>query len=165
MIDRKCEMIKQYETEERWKDYTIEVHALKSASRQIGAMELADRAERMEEAGNARDGEQIHASTDEMLAKYRWHQDILKKIFSQESDQKKSGQKQIASETLADMFRRMWDALEELDSDEMEAVLQEMEEYSFEGEQKELLERLRGAVEDIDTEACEAVLDEWMVLC
>lgn len=165
VIDRKCEMIKQYETEERWKDYTIEVHALKSASRQVGAMELADRAECMEEAGNARDGEQIHAATDEMLAKYRWHQDILKKIFSQESQEKKSGEKQIAGEMLADLFRRMWDALEELDSDEMEAVLHEMEEYSFEGEQKELLERLRNAVEDIDTEACEAVLDEWMTLC
>ncbi len=165
VIDRKCEMIKQFETEERWKDYTIEVHALKSASRQIGAMELADGAERMEEAGNARDGEQIHAFTDEMLAKYRWHQDILKKIFSQEAEKKKSGEKKIAGETLADMFRRMWDALEELDSDEMEAVLQEMEEYSFEGEQKELLERLRDAVEDIDTESCEAVLDQWMAIC
>ena len=100
-----------------------------------------------------------------MLAKYRWHQDILKKIFSQEAEKKKSGEKKIAGETLADMFRRMWDALEELDSDEMEAVLQEMEEYSFEGEQKELLERLRDAVEDIDTESCEAVLDQWMAIC
>ena len=164
VIDRKCEAIKKFETEEKWKDYTIEVHALKSASRQIGAMELADKAERMEMAGNAQDGGQIHASTDEMLARYRWHQGILKNIFDGEPGEKKSGEKEITGETLADLFQRMQDAMEELDSDEMEEVLKEMEEYSFEGGQRELLERLRSSVEDIDTEQAEAVLEEWKEL-
>ena len=164
MIDLKCEAIKKFETEEKWRDYTIEVHALKSASRQIGAMELADKAERMEMAGNAQDGGQIHASTDEMLARYRWHQGILKNIFDGEPGEKKSGEKEITGETLADLFQRMQDAMEELESDEMEEVLKEMEEYSFEGGQRELLERLRSSVEDIDTEQAEAVLEEWKEL-
>jgi len=161
VIDRKCEAIKRFETEEKWRDYTIEVHALKSASRQIGAMELANKAERMEKAGNAQDSGQIHASTDEMLARYRWHQGILKKIFDSEPGEKKSGEKEITGEALANLFQRMQDAMEELDSDEMEEVLREMEEYSFQGRQQELLERLRESVEDIDTEEGEAVLAEW----
>lgn len=160
-IDRKCGLIKEYETREQWKSYTIEVHALKSASRQIGAMDLARRAEYMERAGNARDGELIHASTDEMLAKYRWHQEVLKKYFKEEGKQKKSGERGVTKEVLKSLFTRMRDAMDELDCDAMEAVLQEMEEYSFDEKQTECLKKLRELVEDIDTEECENVLSQW----
>ena len=161
VIDKKCELIKAYETEEKWKEYTIEVHALKSSSRQIGAMELADKAERMEKAGNDRDATLIHSATDEMLKKYRWHQEILKEYFVKEKSKDKSAERQITKEELTELFRQMQDAMEELDSDEMEAVLSKMEGYSYEEEQQKLLERLREAVEDIDTEECETVLQEW----
>ena len=50
-IKKKKELIDKYEQTEEWKAYTVEVHALKSASRQIGALELASKAERMEMAG------------------------------------------------------------------------------------------------------------------
>lgn len=162
VIDQKCEAIKRYETEERWKDYTIEVHALKSASRQIGAMELSRQAEHMESAGNNEDAEQIHACTDEMLAKYRWHQEILKPYFVEE--EKKLGDRKMTGDVLAELFQSMQDAMEELDSDAMETVIQEIEQYAFDERQRGLLDRLRGAVEDIDTEECEAVIEEWKQL-
>lgn len=160
-IDRKCEQIKLYETEERWRDYTIEVHALKSASRQIGAMELASKAEHMEQAGNNQDAELIHASTDEMLTQYRWHQEILKKYFQEDTEQKKTAKKTAVREELEHLFQKMREVMEELDSDGMEEVLLELEEYSFEGEQEECHTKLRESVEDIDTEACEEILVRW----
>ena len=40
VIEKKCALIQEYEQKEQWKDYTVEVHALKSASRQIGALDL-----------------------------------------------------------------------------------------------------------------------------
>ena len=39
MIDKKADLIKTLEEKEEWKRYTIEVHALKSISKQIGAEE------------------------------------------------------------------------------------------------------------------------------
>ena len=41
VIRKKADRIKQLEQKEDLKNYTIEVHALKSASRQIGAIELS----------------------------------------------------------------------------------------------------------------------------
>ena len=78
VLERKHALIQKYEQEEKWKEYTIEVHTLKSSSRQIGAHELASIAEHMEAAGNAQDAKLIHETTPEMLKKYMEYKDILK---------------------------------------------------------------------------------------
>ena len=67
VIDKKCAMIQEYEQKEQWKEYTVEVHALKSASKQIGALDLAQVAEQMEAAGNAGNAALIHKITPGML--------------------------------------------------------------------------------------------------
>ncbi|MDE7192608.1 MAG: PocR ligand-binding domain-containing protein, partial [Oscillospiraceae bacterium] len=41
-IDQKSRTIRGHKEAERWRDYTVEVHSLKSTSRQIGAEHLAD---------------------------------------------------------------------------------------------------------------------------
>ena len=49
----KYELIQKAFSNEDWEDYTIRVHALKSSSRQIGAMELGELAQEMEFAGKS----------------------------------------------------------------------------------------------------------------
>ena len=77
VIAKKHKQIKEMETNEDWSAYTIEVHALKSAARQIGAIALSEKAAAMEEAGNKKDGAAIHQHTDEMLAEYQAYIQIL----------------------------------------------------------------------------------------
>ena len=88
VLERKHALIQKYEQEEKWKEYTIEVHTLKSSSRQIGAHELASIAEHMEAAGNAQDAKLIHETTPEMLKKYMEYKDILKPYFTKEEVEK-----------------------------------------------------------------------------
>lgn len=160
-IDKKSALIKEYETQEKIKEYTIEVHALKSASRQIGAMELAQKAERMEAAGNAGDILLIHQSTDEVVSYYRWYKDILAPYFELPEENTENGL-EFTQEILKEQAEKMREALEELDSDKMEEVVTELAKYSLEGNHKELYEHLKSAVQDIDTESCEAIMDAWM---
>ncbi len=70
VIRKKADLIHRLEQDEDWKSYTTEVHALKSASKQIGAVELAEIAARMEQAGNERDAALIHEHTPGMLEQY-----------------------------------------------------------------------------------------------
>lgn len=159
VIEKKCKLIKNLEEAEDWKGYTIEVHALKSASRQIGAVVLADKAERMELAGNGRNGALIHECTDEMLAQYRHYLEILKPYFPEE--QKQEEKQKISKDVLGCAFEELKEALEELDLDKMEAVIKELGSYEYEGWQKELFEQLEDAVEEIDSEACEEIIQVW----
>ena len=59
--------IRQDWEEEKWEDYSIEVHSLKSAARWIGAMDLGDDAETLEMAGRGGDLEKVHARTEDLL--------------------------------------------------------------------------------------------------
>lgn len=160
VIEKKAALIKEAEQKEDWNRYTIEVHALKSASRQIGALELGNKAERMEMAGKAKDSALVHEHTDEMLAQYRHYLHILKPYFPEEAV-KETPKEAIPPDKLAECFSAMRTAIDELDSDLMEEVINEMKHYHYEGWQEEYFRQLEGAVDDIDSEACASIMDVW----
>ncbi len=159
VIDKKSMMIQEYEQKEQWKDYTVEVHALKSASRQIGALELAQVAEQMEAAGNAENGALIHKITPGMLEEYMFYKGILAPYFAKE-EEAQSG-RAAENDEMSALFSQMKEAMENLDMDAMEKVVRDMGQYSYGDAQRSIFEKLRNAVEDIDTEKCEEIIAEW----
>lgn len=161
VIDKKSALIQEYLEKEEWKKYTIEVHALKSSSRQVGASELALIAERMESAGNTHEIELIRETTPGMLKQYVQYKDILAPYFNEE-DMKQGGmQSDTNAKELSMFFSKMSDAMDNLDMDAMEDVINNMKHYTYSGVQKDYFEQLKNAVEDIDTEKCEEIMKKW----
>ena len=161
VIDKKCALIQKYWEQHDRKAYTVEVHALKSASRQIGAMRLADLAERLEAAGNAGDDGLIDEKTGELLEKYRSYQELLAPWCAGQEKAECAGGS-IPREELIQALHEMMEAVGELDIDAAEKVLARLEQYLFEGDEKELLDQIREAVADFDAETCETLVVEWM---
>lgn len=162
MIDKKVDLIRQLEQDEDWQTYTVEVHALKSASRQIGAIELSKFAEDMEAAGNEQDAGRIHSHTEEMLSMYRQLKGILHPYVQTEEEVISMGE--ANADTVRFLLNSMKNALEELDIDRMEEVSEELSHYEYDVEQSELLGQLCLAVEDLDVDRCEEVVLAWEVL-
>lgn len=159
-IDKKVEMILKYQSAEDWQGYTVEVHALKSASRQIGALELSDLAESLEAAGNKKNVALIQEKTEDMLKWYASYKDILAKYF-QEDQVEEEEKAEIYSDLLSDCFGVMRNALENLDMDQMDDVLAEMLKYRYEGEFARCFDEFKTAVESLDVDSCERVMSEW----
>ena len=159
VIPAKSNLIKELEQKEDWKAYTIEVHALKSASRQIGAMKLSEMAARLEKAGNENDIPTIQKYTDSMLQKYEGYLNILKPFCEEkeEANQKDS----ISREQLLMLFENMLMAIDELDMDCMEDVISEMNRYSYSEKQSSYFDELKIAVTNIDVERCGEIMDIW----
>ena len=84
IIDKKSALIEKTYQEADWKNYTIEVHALKSAAKQIGATKLSEHAAALEAAGNAENLELIKSDTDSLLQEYRYYLDALQQYFEQD---------------------------------------------------------------------------------
>ena len=159
-IEKKANLIKSYEENEDWPAYTIEVHALKSSSKQIGAVKLSDEAAALEKAGNARDSAFIHDKTDELLNHYRSYIKILAP-FCAEEEVSQDDKKNVTFSILIENFASMRTAIENLDIDEMERVLKRMDEYKYIAWQQKFFDRLKEAVEEIDVDRCEEVIKEW----
>ncbi len=160
VIEKKANLIKQLEENEDWKRYTIEVHALKSASRQVGAMELAEMAASMEQAGNSDNGALIHQKTDEMLKVYKSYIEILKLYFPEEK-KKTEASMPIPLTDLWGYFDNIRTAAEELDFDTIGEVLDLMFNYKYEDEQFEQLKLLQEAAEEYDVDKCEEIIQHW----
>lgn len=143
-----------------WKTYTIEVHALKSASRQIGALELSDMAANLEKAGNEVNILEIRKNTPALLARYRSYISILAP-FCEEEKTDVSDKKAANSDEIGDLIVSMREAIDNLDMDEMERLVKKFDGYSYEGRQKELMAALLEAVSAIDVDSCESILAEW----
>ncbi|MDE5699405.1 MAG: response regulator, partial [Lachnospiraceae bacterium] len=158
-IPKKLKLIRTYKEKEEWHNYTVEVHALKSASRQIGADELSDRAAALEAAGNANDIDIILQNTDDVLAMYESYHNILSPFFPEK--QETEGKPPITADILTEVFAEMKQAIDDLDMDKMDDAIHTLDGYSFNDENHELYINLCEAVADMDPDACEEVITNW----
>ena len=163
VIPKKMARIQMMYDEENWRNYTIEVHALKSASRQIGANELADLAMQLEDAGNAGNIELIRKETARLLSMYSKTQELLAP-YCQKNEDEKEGDRELTKDTLTSLLDDMLMAMDDLDMDAMNAVVARMKEYRYDDKQKGMFEQLREAVEDLDIDRCEDVIEAWRKL-
>lgn len=159
-IEKKAKLIKSLEESEDWPGFTIEVHALKSSSKQIGAIDLSEKAAALEQAGNARDSAFIHRHTDDMLEQYLGYLPVFKPFYPEEEEEA-SGKEDISISDLLKYFADMRVAIEDLDVDRMESVIHEMNHYQYVDWQQEKFAQLKEAVEEIDVDNCEIILQEW----
>jgi len=159
VIDKKVKLIKSLEEQEDWVNYTIEVHALKSASKQIGAISLSEKAAAMEKAGNARDAKLIHQNTDDMLKQYFSYIPVLEPFCVEE--EKNIEKKDVSKDILLGYFFDIRTALDNLDMDVMDTILQEMNQFSFSESQESLFTQLKNAVDEFDVDTCMTIIKTW----
>ena len=163
IIERKADLIRETAKQKDYGRYTIEVHALKSSARQIGATQLSCQAAELEKAGNARDDRKINELTEPMLTQYLRYQSVLAPFFT-EKDNSKLTKQPIYRDRLYAHFTDMLDAIDNLDMDRMEKIIQDMDGYLYSKKQEEYFSELKAAVEDIDVDACESVIMRWKSL-
>ena len=161
-IEKKAKAVETHLTEGRIREYTIEVHALKSSSRQIGADELSELALELEKAGNAENIEYIEKKTPELLSKYRRYKEILAPLFP-ECEQETQKQKSTNDAT-RELLSEMKEALDNFDTLQVDEVIEKMSGYDYPEEQMMIFEQLKAASENTDTELCEQIVNEWLTL-
>jgi CheY-like chemotaxis protein/HPt (histidine-containing phosphotransfer) domain-containing protein len=142
-----------------WEDYAINTHALKSSSRQIGAMRLGELAERMEKAGKEKDLEAIALGHGPMMEEY---DSVLLKLAPYFPDQTGEGAElQEADMSLvAELLDRMEAACGELDTDAMEEVCRELGRYSYTEDMADKVNELCTAVEGFDIEGSTGIISD-----
>lgn len=158
-IPFKYETIRQCVAEKNWKTYAIEVHALKSSSRQIGAMQLGAMAEAMEEAAKAGDVKSICENTEAMLEKYVSYVEVLRPYCGEKKQMQPK--KSFDSKVLLAYFERLHEAVEDLDMDAMELVMNDLETLACPEAYVSCMQTLREAVEAVDGEKCEQVMEQF----
>lgn len=146
---------------EDWPDYTIKIHALKSASRQIGAMQLGDEAERLEKAGHDNDIDVIKDDHQGFVRSYSALLAELSEYFPEDTTEATSELLPMANtEILSFLSDKLNKACEELDMDGMEEVKIQMQKYSYDESVMDSVKQLYKAIDNIDTDECIRLMEE-----
>ncbi len=142
-------------------NYTIQIHALKSSSRIIGAMELGEDAQRLENAGKEKNEAYITSHHEEFLYNYRKIVMSIAELLARFApEEEKPVVREVAD---ADRMNRVYNdiktAAEDMDSDRLDQIFSEMDSFIIPDEEKELFDRIRAAADDFDYMAVVEAVD------
>lgn len=148
LIDSKALKIEQYAADNMILDYTTEVHALKSTARMLGATELSEQFEHLEELGNAGDYEKIEKETPDVLSYFRSFKERLKPYA--QSD--KTTQHDASVEEVIMYLEGIREAIDGFDLDAADEAMKKLEECRLPQECQPLMENLKIMVTDVAME-------------
>ncbi len=148
LIDIKCEKLERLLAEDRIREYTIEVHALKNSARMIGAMELSRLFLRMEQLGNEGNRSEIQKGMPALLSLYRSYQPVLAEYAAGNSGEKE----QASAEELVLLLRQLQEAVDGFDVDEADRLMKRLEGCEFPDALLDERERLHAYLADVAME-------------
>ncbi len=138
------EKIRTLYQEKNWKDYVIEVHALKSSSLTIGSKWLSEMAKKLEMAGKAGEYELIEKENDSLLKaletvldkgrQYLTENAPEKLTTGEEPSIKTEDLKEISLEGALDYIKRIKDSCASFDTDETLEIYDEASRYICQGQ-------------------------------
>ena len=156
-LDKKADEIETYEQEKDIKNYTVKVHALKSAARLVGALELSADAKYLEECGDKNDVHEIETKTPALLSKYRGYKEVLAKVFGSNDEQDMS-LPEISPEDLQEMYSLIKGFAADFDLDNIDRMIDETKNYRIPESEREKVERVKECVTNADWGTLEQLL-------
>ena len=152
LIDQKATKVEQYLADGMLREYTIEVHALKSTARMIGAMELSAKFYELEKLGNAEDKKTLEIKTPDVLSLYRSYKQILEPYGRLKEQEKQS----VPIEVMIQELEQLKDAMSNFDLDGADEAMRQIESFAFPDGYQSRIEELSAYVVDV---AMEEVID------
>lgn len=153
LIDIKSIKIEKCLADGMIRDYTIEVHALKSTSRMIGAMEISEKFYELEKLGDAQDKITLEKRTPDVIALYRGFKPLLEP-FAKAMEQNKES---VPTEEIIQTLRLLKDSIDCFDLDGADSAMHKLEGYEFP-------EHLRSKVENLSVLMADVAMEEVMNL-
>ena len=144
-IDGKTGELNRFYEEEDYRNYTIKVHALKSSARIIGAGDLGEEAQRLENAGKADDIEYIKSHHETFINRYNSFKEPLSSVFpAPDSDHDKP---EADADLMEGVMEEIMAAAEDMDCEKLDSIFEEMGDYRIPEKSRDLYEKLKDASE------------------
>ena len=167
-IQEKVNIIEEYEKKADWQNYTIQVHALKSSARLIGANELSEIAKQLEASGDeAKKSKEnaiaeIHEKTPALLQKYREYlkklAPLCEEVFSANSIAIENTKHIITQKEFNDALSALHEVISVFDFDTADEIIKQLDGYEMPKNFAEKYKKIRKAVRDVDANAVQELL-------
>ena len=154
-METKPAEIERYWLDKDFRNYTVQVHALKSTARLIGATKLADDALYLEQCGDAENETAINEKTDALLNLYESYQAKLQPFIDQQKagEADNSNSDEIPQEMFLDAINSVKELVDSFDFGNAEEVLKMLKNYKLSCEQQAKYDTIYKMVRNVDRDA------------
>lgn len=159
-IQRTCELLLWCEERNDTESYRVQIHGLKGASRLVGAMELANLCEYLENQVKSRTPRELHGQTEYMLKMYRSYSAILQPFVDE--PEKERERKPVAKEVLKEKLQEMSSLLNDFDLDGAEKLLDELKGYLFDDTYENIILKLSECIAGVDYDGGISCVKEYL---
>ena len=140
------------------KNTTIKVHALKSTSRVIGALNLGEFAARLEKAGDQGDTETLDKELGHLVSDYRKLAKDLEPLNEDQDMGENDDRVLITPEKLAEAYKAISEFYGSLDFDSIVHIVESLKEYRVPEDEATRLDAIIKAVDNYDYELIPGIL-------
>ncbi len=149
LILEKADKIEKLFHDRDYENYTIEVHALKSSARLIGAMDLSSQAAHLEQCGNDKNEAEINEKTSGLLSLYRSYVENLSAI-SDEDGEDEDSKPFLDSEGFLSALDDLKELLLVYDYDNADQIMEQLKNYQIPDEYQEKYDRIKTLMAGVD---------------
>ena len=158
-INQKALELQNYFEAEDWHNYEIKVHALKSTSRLIGAIELSNLAEHLEKSADQNDIDEIQLKHKELINTFIDYLRIFEPVLKNESDD--SLKPDISKEQLKERIKLMIEYAEAFDIDGLDNIVKELTNFKLPLDFSQKFVKISQYVQNVDFKELRNLLLEW----
>ena len=160
--EKNAEEIEKYWAAGDIKNTTIKVHALKSTSRVIGALELGKFAARLEKAGDCGDVETLDKELGELISQYRQLAVDLEPLREQDGEEKEDSRPLIDDGDLKEIYSSLSEFCENYDFDSVVNLVEALNKYRIPEDEATRVDAIKKAVDNYDYEMIPGILSGEM---
>lgn len=160
IIDEKSDLIESYLRDKDFKNYTTQVHSLKTTCRMMGAIELGEDFFTLEKLGREENLEEITRLTPDTLSAFRALKQHLEPFASKPAANKIAFDKAAVISELTKLIA----AIDDFNLSEAEEIMKKLDSYTYDAGLSSQIEDLGNLVSNLDydeaKEAAEKALGE-----
>ncbi len=158
-IQKKSGLIEKSFNDKNWNEYISYVHALKNSAELIGALELSDRARKIEEAGYFKKMDRVERENGPMLELYRSYYHRLEGFGKEKNEEESEKLKpEIGIDELEEILAAIKSFVSVNDFESAESIMKELEKYRYPKEFDAKYKELRKAFIKADTNKIRVLL-------
>ena len=150
------------ESEAAFKEYRIQVHSMKSTAAMAGALNASSLARVLEYAARDEDIKTIDSVMDVFELEWLKMKTSFDKAFGLGGGDDDSDKASMDDETLKEHLDRLAEAIEVLDTDVADGIIEELQKHSFDDKGNRIVKELAVAVRNLDIEGVLAYIKEWV---
>ena len=156
--DNNVQELNEFYNNEDFENYTIKIHALKSSSRIIGAIGLAEDAQNLENAGKAKEYDKIRAGHDAYIEKFQAVVDIISQVINKQKESK-DAPPVAAPMLINEAYTQIKKSAMSMDYDTIEAVYKEMSSYTIPEDELSLWNQVEEAFHGLNYDIIQELLE------